>query len=254
MSSMSSTANMSSQTNSYGIKRGSLVPSSPSTGDLIGAAADKKVHNLRSRLTENLFSSSNDMRRTTQNLMPKRMGVGGGGSNAMDLAASPSQRLQIANTSQIGGGSGQLNVMSMQQLFDPDHEIALCIKFVQCVRKVLAMFNFENKFIGKILDGKSDKITASKMIGRIFDPVLKELLREAERLSSNVRLVGNSKRTSKYIVAVFSVLSDLVEMKADFLKVFEHSALITKTLRHIGTPTQMYLDIFVHLEKAVSFF
>lgn len=72
-----------------------------------------------------------------------------------------------------------------------------------------------------------------------------------KRISSNVKLVTN-KCTSKYIIALFSVLSDLVEIKSDFLRVLEHSALVTKTTRHIGAPIQLYLDIFVLVEKACA--
>jgi hypothetical protein len=182
-------------------------------------------------------------------MMQKRL------NNAMDLASpSVNNRLQLTSGGGQGGGGGggsNQNIMSLQQQFDQDYEITTCIKFVQCMRKVLNMFSFENKFIGKLLDSRTDKVTTNMMISRIFDPMLKELSRDAERVGSNVRLVHN-KCTSKYIVAVFSVLSDLVEMKGDFLRTLEHSALITKTTRHIGSPVQMYLDIFVHLEKAVS--
>lgn len=69
----------------------------------------------------------------------------------------------------------------LQQQFDPESEINRCVKFVQCIRKVLAMFSIENKFIDRIMDVKnSDRLTANKIIGRIFDPVLKELKKDAE--------------------------------------------------------------------------
>ena len=71
-----------------------------------------------------------------------------------------------------------------------------------------------------------------------------------KRLSNNVKLI-DKKCTSKYITSMFSILSDMVEMKSSFLKIFEQSTLITKTTRHISNSTQIYLEIFVNIEKAV---
>lgn len=72
-----------------------------------------------------------------------------------------------------------------------------------------------------------------------------------KRLSNNAKQVTN-KCTSKYIIAMFSVLSDLVEMKQNFLKIFEQTALPTKTTRHIGNSTQLFLEMFINIEKAVQ--
>ena len=62
----------------------------------------------------------------------------------------------------------------------------------------------------------------------------------------------NKKCTSKYVIAMFNMLSELVESKTRFLKLFEQSSPLTKTTRHISNSTQLYLDIFVAIEKAVS--
>ena len=61
-----------------------------------------------------------------------------------------------------------------------------------------------------------------------------------------------SKCTSKYVIAMFCILTELVKMKPAFLKVFEQSALVTKTTRHISNSIQSFLDIFVKIERAVS--
>ncbi len=50
---------------------------------------------------------------------------------------------------------------------------------------------------------------------------------------------------------MFNMLSELVESKARFLKLFEQSSSLTKTTRHIGNSIQLYLDVFVAIEKAV---
>ena len=70
-------------------------------------------------------------------------------------------------------------------------------------------------------------------------------------LASNVAKISK-KCTSKYVIAMFNMLSELVESKARFLKLFEQSSSLTKTTRHISNSTQLYLDIFVSIEKAVS--
>lgn len=71
-----------------------------------------------------------------------------------------------------------------------------------------------------------------------------------KRLSNNAKQVTH-KCTSKYIIAMFSVLYDLTEMKPSFLKVFEQTALPTKTNRHICNSVQLLLEIFISIEKAV---
>ena len=59
-----------------------------------------------------------------------------------------------------------------------------------------------------------------------------------------------SKLTSKYVIAMFTLLSDLVKMKPEFLKVFEKSILITKTARHISNSIEQFLEIFIMIERA----
>ena len=51
---------------------------------------------------------------------------------------------------------------------------------------------------------------------------------------------------------MFSVLSDIVEMKPGFLKIFEKTTIATKTTRHIGNSIQQFLEIFIIIERAVS--
>lgn len=51
---------------------------------------------------------------------------------------------------------------------------------------------------------------------------------------------------------MFSVLSDIVEMKPGFLKIFEKTTIATKTTRHIGNSIHQFLEIFIIIERAVS--
>ena len=71
-----------------------------------------------------------------------------------------------------------------------------------------------------------------------------------QRLSNNAKQVTH-KCTSKYIIAMFSILYDMAEMKAAFLRIFDQTAIPTKTTRYISNSMQLYLDIFISIEKAV---
>ncbi len=92
------------------------------------------------------------------------------------LAQSTSSTNRLAGTAYAGG-------QNTQYLFDLETELSNCVKFVQCMRKTLAMFNIENKFISKVFDDNSsnsnDRVTACRILNRIFDPVLKLLTNDA---------------------------------------------------------------------------
>jgi hypothetical protein len=64
----------------------------------------------------------------------------------------------------------------------------------------------------------------------------------------------SNKLTSKYVIAMFTVLENLVKMKSDFVKIFEESILITKSTRHINNSIEHFLEIFCTIEKAVIYF
>jgi hypothetical protein len=183
-------------------KRTSLAPMSPNSTNLnssMNAINDPdKRNSLRSRLTENLFNSSSDikkrpMRNGTQNLNDS---LNGGGNSSV---------------------SGNLNLSGIREV--NDFETTDCVKLVQCMRKALIMFKIENSFISKIIESNSSdnkKILTSKILNNIFDPVLRFLSNDAEKLANNVKQITN-KCTSKFVIAMFSVLSDLAEMKVSFL-------------------------------------
>ncbi len=77
------------------------------------------------------------------------------------------------NDSHNAGGSLIVNKVN-----DQDLDLTDCGRFIQWVKKTLIMFIVETKFIGKLID--KDKTIAYKIIDRIFDPVLKYLVHEAE--------------------------------------------------------------------------
>jgi hypothetical protein len=52
---------------------------------------------------------------------------------------------------------------------------------------------------------------------------------------------------------MFSGLSDLVQMKPNYLHLLDLSSLPTKTTRHINNSTQSFLNIFIVFEKAVRY-
>ena len=181
-------------------KRTSLAPMSPNSNSSTNTLHDvDKRNSLRSRLTENLFNSSSDMRRK-----PTRNGT----QNLND---------SINNSN---NSSTFINVNSSGFKEVHDFETTDCIKFIQCAHKASDLFKIENKFIAKVIQissNENSKIIASKILDRIFDPVLKFLANDAEKLAANVKQITN-KCTSKFIIAMFSVLSDLVDMKPNFLK------------------------------------
>ena len=183
------------------VKRTSLAPMSPNSNTSINTTNDQdKRNSLRSRLTENVFNSSSDMKRK-----PTRNGT---------------QNLNDSINNNSNSSSTFINVNSSGFREVLDFETTDCIKFVQCAQKALSMFTIENKFIFKLIQNNGNdnsKIIASKLLDRIFDPVLRSLNGDVEKLAANVKQVTN-KCTSKFIIAMFSVLNDLVDMKVPFLK------------------------------------
>ena len=135
-------------------------------------------------------------------------------------------------------------------VFEQDFETSDCVRFIHCVRKSLKMFCIENIFISKIFDAK-EKIILHKILERIFDPVLRFLKIEAEKLANNMKQI-TSKLTSKYVIAVFSVLENMVQMKPQFIRVFEESVLITKSSRNMTNSIEHFLDVFIIVERACS--
>ena len=218
-------------------KRTSLAPMSPNSTNLnssMNSISDPdKRNSLRSRLTENLFNSSSDVKKR-----PMRNGT------------------QNLNDSLNGGnntsGGGNLNLSGIREV--QDFETTDCTKLVECMSKALSMFQIENRFISKIIESNSSdnkKILTSKILNNIFDPVLRFLSSDAEKLANNVKQITN-KSTSKFVIAMFSVLSKLAEIKMPFLIVFEQSTLNTRTSKHISLSTQHFLEIFVIIEKSCA--
>jgi hypothetical protein len=66
----------------------------------------------------------------------------------------------------------------VNKIFDQDFDLNDCPKFIQSVKKTLTMFIIENKFISKLFD--KEKTIGSKILERIYDPVMNFLNQEAE--------------------------------------------------------------------------
>jgi hypothetical protein len=188
--------------------------------NLIGAAVassasseNEKNKTIRSRLTENILNSANDLRRNIVN----------------PIIAESNTHNPYLNNSQ-------------------DFETNDCFKFISCMNETLKMFSIENIFIRKIIDS-NEKIFLCKILERIFDPVLNFLKLEAEKLSNQMKQI-TFKLTSKYVISIFNILNELVKTKQDFLNVFEQSILITKTSKQISNSIQQYLEIFITIERA----
>ena len=79
----------------------------------------------------------------------------------------------------INNGSANSNAKTIPAVVEQDFEITDCIKFVQCMRKALSMFEIENKFISKLI-GSMDHDMSCKILERIFDQVLRSLNHDAE--------------------------------------------------------------------------
>ena len=137
---------------------------------------------------------------------------------------------------------------------DQEFETTDCEKFVRAVKKSLYMFITDFKFIEMLTDGKEKQMVATRILERIFDPVLSYLIHEVESIANNAKYIGK-KSTSKYFIAVFGVLQDLVEMKPHFLKLFDASATSSKrTSKHFSKFIQSFLKIFMILENSVGFY
>jgi len=90
-----------------------------------------------------------------------------------------------------------------------------------------------------------------KILERIFDPILRFLKEEAEKLTANMKLI-TSKLTSKYVIAMFSLLEDMVRMKPHFIGAFEDLyPASTVTNRNINSSIEHFLEIFIVIERAV---
>ena len=96
--------------------------------------------------------------------------------------------------------SANLAKLQSQPVVEHDFETTDCGKFVQCVKKSLRVFTIENKFIGKIIDPQTDKLMNSKILERIFDPVLRSFNVEAE-VSLHARLVPSPFTGIKVLLA-----------------------------------------------------
>jgi hypothetical protein len=85
----------------------------------------------------------------------------------------------------IGSGNNNISggtnlIKPSQNLVEQDFESADCIKFTSCARQALQMFNIENILLYKIFSDGKEKVIASKLLERIFDPILRFLNVEAE--------------------------------------------------------------------------
>ena len=74
--------------------------------------------------------------------------------------------------------SVQLNRAVNLSNFDEEFEINDCLKFNEYITKTLYLFQIEVMLITKLFD--SEKLMASRILERIFDPVLKFLFAETE--------------------------------------------------------------------------
>lgn len=68
--------------------------------------------------------------------------------------------------------------------FDEENEVNDCSKFTQLIEKTLLAFQIEVKFIFKLIE--SDKQMAMKLLGCIYEPVLRFLNTESEVSSTKL--------------------------------------------------------------------
>ena len=61
-----------------------------------------------------------------------------------------------------------------------DYDTNDWLKFIECARRSLRIFYVEQNFIGKIIDSNNDKVMKSKILERIFDPVMRFLINDAQ--------------------------------------------------------------------------
>ena len=66
-----------------------------------------------------------------------------------------------------------------QVVVEHDYDINDWYRFIECVRRSLRTFFVEQNFMGKIID-PNDKVMKSKILERIFDPVMRFLTNEAQ--------------------------------------------------------------------------
>lgn len=220
---VNSNVNSSSNNNS----NGSTTMTMTTTNSVLSSPnpSDDKKNSLRTRIT--------DIRRKTLK------GGNGSSSGANDNTALSTTSHNNPNKS-----------MNQFSPFEQDFETTDCVRLAECMRKVQRMFSVEIKFVALVLNS-DDKIMQSKILERIFDPILRSFIIDAEKLADNVKQI-TSKCTSKFVIAMFKLLSEMVQMKAPFLNVFSQSSIITKTTRHLSNSNKHFLDIFITIEKTVS--
>lgn len=149
----------------------------------------------------------------------------------------------------MGAHSGNRSQSVAAVVFEQDFEQRECVNFIFCSRLALRMFYIENIFIGELFDAHQ-KMIAHKILERLFEPVLKFLRHEAEQLATNMKQI-TSKLTSKYVIAMFSLLEDLAKMKPAFISVLEGAASPSRSTVQ-SSSIDGFLEIFVEIERAVS--
>ena len=72
-----------------------------------------------------------------------------------------------------------------------------------------------------------------------------------KKLATNMKQISN-KLTSKYVISMFQLLEDMVQMKPFFLQAFEESMQYTKIKQNTSNSIEHFLGIFMIIERAVS--
>lgn len=189
---------------------------------IVTSNSSSNFSQITNRRTENLLSSSGDLKRKQSKVNMDQMGHSGNRSQSVAAV-----------------------------VFEQDFEQSECVNFIYCARLSLRMFYIENIFIGELFDA-NQKMVAHKILERLFDPVLKFLRGEAEQLATNMKMI-TSKLTSKYVIAMFSVLSDLAKMKPAFISVLEGMQKGLSGRSSVqNSSIDSFLDIFVEIERACS--
>jgi hypothetical protein len=137
--------------------------------------------------------------------------------------------------------ASNVNDLSKYTNMESDFDTVDCDNYIKTLRKSYQLFLNEKKFIARILNDENND-AANKVLAKIIDPVLRFLKVEAEKISDNVKQVSN-KRTSKLIVSLFEVLNELVQLKSNYIRLFEE----IESLNSIC----YLLEIFIIFEKSV---
>lgn len=138
--------------------------------------------------------------------------------------------------------ASNVNDISKYTNTDSDFDTGDCDNYIKALKKSYQLFLNEKKFIARILNDENND-AANKVLVKIYDPVLRFLKVEAEKIRDNVKHVTN-KRTSKFIIALFEVLYELVQLKSNYIRLFEE----IDSLNSINN----LLEIFIIFEKSVS--